>query len=76
MTISEGDVNLLRLLAARLERLSADSQWAHRASGVRGQVLRMLDQFEGGKVVNPTLMEALIESGFSILRRAAMGVSR
>jgi hypothetical protein len=33
------------LLVARLERLPADSHWAHQASGVRGALLRCL---EGG----------------------------
>ena len=35
-------VDLARQLASRLERLSADSVWAHRASGVRGALLRWL----------------------------------
>ena len=36
-------IELARQLASRLERLSADSTWAHRASGVRGSLLRWLD---------------------------------
>ena len=32
-----------RLLANRLERLSADSHWAHKASGLRGALLRCLE---------------------------------
>ena len=39
-------LELARLLASRLERLSADSTWAHRASGIRGSLLRMIDQIE------------------------------
>lgn len=35
-----------RLLAVRLERLSADSLWARRASGLRGALLRHLEQYE------------------------------
>ena len=31
------------LLAKRLERLSADSHWARRASGLRGALLRCLE---------------------------------
>ena len=31
------------ILASRLERLSADSHWAHRASGLRGALLRCLE---------------------------------
>lgn len=37
---------LARLLARRLERLSADSAWAHKASGLRGALLRGLDSLE------------------------------
>jgi hypothetical protein len=32
-----------RALAAKLERLSADSYWAHRASGLRGSLLRWIE---------------------------------
>lgn len=34
------------LLVSRLERLSADSYWAHQASGVRGSLLRLIDRYE------------------------------
>ncbi len=33
-----------RLLISRLERLSADSIWARRASGCRGALLKLLDE--------------------------------
>ena len=33
------------LLVSRLERLSVDSYWAHRASGIRGSLLRCKDDF-------------------------------
>lgn len=35
-----------RLLVSRMERLSADSVWAHRASGVRGALLRSITESE------------------------------
>jgi len=57
---------LARLLVRRLERLSADSAWAHRASGVRGALLRWLD--------SPSPKEdpaAWISEGFRILELAA-----
>ena len=37
---------LMRLLANRLERLSADSVYAHRASGFRGNLLRQIQRLE------------------------------
>lgn len=71
MGISPADIRLLELLASRLERLSADSRWAHRASGVRGQLLRVLSDLEAGGDVEIATVRALIEVGFTILRRAA-----
>lgn len=35
------------LLASRLEKLSADSIWARRSSGVRGNLLRELEEATG-----------------------------
>ncbi len=43
-------IKLARLLVARLERLSADSIWAHRASGARGELLRWLEYCDAGLV--------------------------
>jgi hypothetical protein len=34
------------ILVFRLERLSVDSFWAHRASGIRGSLLRCKDELE------------------------------
>lgn len=63
-----------RLLALRLERLSADSIWAHRASGLRGSLLRMLEL----AAQNPSLdektlaqLENLSRQGFWMLENAA-----
>ena len=39
-------LELAAALVSRLERLSADSIWAHRASGVRGALLRSIDKFQ------------------------------
>jgi hypothetical protein len=33
-------------LIQRLERISADSVWAHRSSGYRGSLLKWIDQAE------------------------------
>ncbi len=61
----------IRLLLARLERISADSVTAHRASGVRGALLRMMDQLESGAQVSGTELKRLIDNGYVLLRRAA-----
>ncbi len=58
-----------RLLAQRLERLSADSSWARRASGVRGGLLRALDSLENG--ITPPGLGGLLEHARHILIQAA-----
>lgn len=65
------------LLISRLERLSADSFYAHQASGLRGSLLRYLEQAEAANQ-SPALVEfsqAQIENmlslGFQILEKAA-----
>jgi hypothetical protein len=60
-------------VAAMLERLSADSIWAHRASGVRGSLLETLDRIEDGQASNKDVseLERLVTEGFDILEKAA-----
>jgi len=65
-------LELIRLLLARLERISADSYWAHRASGVRGSLLRALEKLEAGRPVQISRLDALMAKGFDILEKAAI----
>jgi len=67
----EESLRTLRLLLARLERISADSVTAHRASGVRGAMLRMLGKLEEGEDVSNPEVKRLIASGYVLLQRAA-----
>ena len=69
--MTDETLRTLRFLLARLERISADSVVAHRASGVRGALLRSLEQLEKGGQVPGHELKRLIDSGFSLLRRAA-----
>ena len=62
---------LLQLLAARLERLSADSLWARRASGARGSVLKALEASDQGQPPPPDQLDRLIDQAFLLLQRAA-----
>lgn len=64
------------MLAARLERLSADSFWAHQASGLRGALLRALEQAEQGSNAEADWihLDELTEFGFYILENAAREV--
>ena len=63
-------IDLARLLIARLERLSVDSLWAHRASGVRRSLLRCLDEMPPEQTSAEHLAQ-LIQQGFHIVENAA-----
>jgi len=63
--------SLIWMLIARLERISADSVWAHRASGVKGSLLRMVEKSEKGYRVRQSELWHSINLGFSILEEAA-----
>ena len=71
-------VDTAKFLVARLERLSADSFWAHRASGLRGSLLRSLEAVEEPGAANPVEMAvrmqfltARVEQAYVILANAA-----
>lgn len=68
---STEETKLIRLLLERLERVSVDSYWAHRASGVRGGLLKNLDELEKGEPAGQVNNAELISSAFAILTRAA-----
>jgi hypothetical protein len=70
------DRQIVQLLLARLERVSVDSYWAHRASGVRGSLLRALEALEAGEPIGASGLQAILDQGFAILRRAAEERSR
>ena len=63
-------LNLIRLLLIRLERISVDSYWAHRASGVRGALIRALDDLENERSISTLKVGRLIQMGFTILETA------
>ena len=71
MEFQESNDKLIHLLLARLERISVDSYWAHRASGVRGALVRLLAQMEVGETIDPVSLQANLVIGFEILKRAA-----
>ncbi len=75
-------VETARHLVYLLERLSVDSHWAHRASGLRGALLRLILDIEKTPsdprfVVMSELetrLEALIQAGYAVLHRAAQEI--
>ncbi len=68
---SRENIQMLQMVLARLERVSVDSYWAHRASGVRGSLLRALEVLEAGQPVSAARLQSVLEQAFSILERAA-----
>ena len=75
----QAQIDLIQLLLARLARISADSVWAYKASGLRGSLLRCLDQLEAAGRGKPPAageqlldqLDALIGYGFEILEKVA-----
>jgi hypothetical protein len=73
------------LLVERLERISPDSSWAHRVSGYRGSLLKMIEQIEQSRKSNNGLLEndvefhcleRLVETGFVLLGTLAKELVR
>jgi len=67
-------IQLLRLLITRLERLSVDSHWARRANGLRGNIVKILEEADSGMDVSVDRLELLTNAAFDILRRAAQDI--
>ena len=72
--MKETDLQLLKLLARRLERLNVDSLWARRASGTRGNIIKVLAEIEVGKEVNVERLSPLIDRAFKVLEHAAQEI--
>lgn len=70
-------LEMARMVVQRLERLSADSTWAHTASGHRGSLLRVIDRLETEPdletLTGPDVeqIDRLIDRGLYLLARAA-----
>ena len=71
---NSGQIELLRLLTDRLGRLSVDSHWARRASGLRGNIIKVLEEAESGKEISAARLDLLTGTAFEILRRAAQDI--
>jgi hypothetical protein len=66
----QADLQLIRMLTDRLERISVDSVWAHRASGVRGRLIRELEKIEASHYIPTDETYKLIDVSFHILENA------
>ncbi|MBI9043727.1 MAG: hypothetical protein JEZ06_04530 [Anaerolineaceae bacterium] len=58
-------------LISRLERLSADSHWAHRASGIRGALIRTRILFLENPHNEMSILISLMEQAYIFLEKAA-----
>ncbi|NMB58992.1 MAG: hypothetical protein GYA12_07490 [Chloroflexi bacterium] len=74
--MTEEQIRSMKILLLRLERISADSVVAHRASGVRGAMLRLLDEFENGITPSPQQLKRLTDMGNILLQKAAREIGR
>jgi hypothetical protein len=60
-----------KILVERLARLSADSIWARRASGLRASIDKAVHQLETGQPVDHEHFDQLVSLGFEMLEKAA-----
>lgn len=70
LALDDKNLELIKRLIDRLEHLSADSTYAHRASGLRGSLLRYVERIEAGnwlKKDDQAQLNQLVEYGFEIL---------
>lgn len=72
--MSAVDIELLRLLVGRMERLSVDSIWARRASGLRGNMVKVLEEIDAGQEVESARVDLLTQRAFDVLRKAAQEI--
>jgi hypothetical protein len=63
---------LIELLIYRLERISADSYWAHRASGVRGSLLKILEKMDNDSPLSTNEIAQITNLGFYIIEQAIL----
>jgi hypothetical protein len=63
-----------KTLVDRLARLSADSIWARRASGLRASIDKAVHQAEAGESLERDHFDHLIASGFEMLEKAAQEI--
>lgn len=64
----------IQLLLARLERIPVDSPLAHRASGVRGSLMRAVETQQAGQSVDPGLVSRSLSAALTILQQAAAAI--
>ena len=74
--MNEDLIPTMKFLLAKLERISADSVVAHKASGIRGSMLRALEDYEAGRVPLEARLHQMIKMGDTLLKKAAREIGR
>jgi hypothetical protein len=74
--MTTGPAALIEMLLSRLERVPADSLWAHRASGVRGSLLNLLESMEAGQSLDLQVTKHTARVAMQILHSAAQELRR
>jgi len=70
--VSDKNYKVAMILISRLERLSADSLWAKRASGLRGSLMKGIDSYSNNPTIeNDGNLGFLVTEGFAMLEKAA-----
>lgn len=72
MKTTNPDSSLIATVLARLERIPADSRWAHRASGLRGALLDIQQALEEGQPVDSRRLDDRVRTGMELLSKAGM----
>jgi hypothetical protein len=71
MQVDEQSLHNAKILVERLARLSADSIWARRASGLRASLDKAAGQIEKGIMVDGDHFNHLVALGYEMLEKAA-----
>jgi hypothetical protein len=71
MNPSDLQLTQAKILVTRLARLSADSIWARRASGLRASLDKAVHQMGTGESMEAEHFQYLINLGFEMLKKAA-----
>ena len=71
MQVDEHSLRKAKILVERLARLSADSIWARRASGLRASLDKAIGQIEKGNMMDGNHFNHLVSLGYEMIEKAA-----
>ena len=71
MQVDEHSLRKAKILVERLARLSADSIWARRASGLRASLDKAMGEIEKGNMVDSDHFNHLVTLGYEMIEKAA-----